>query len=436
MQKIYTDLSLDFQSGKSLVAVRATQGDKSGGRILRLALYNNGQRVTLNSETDTVTLLASVGDVITEAGQACTIVDNTVRVDILDGLTQLDGIEHCTVRCESANGRVHTALFDIIVEKSPISPDMPEIIATADLVDRVDAIETTSHDFVKNYLISSFQSVHPEYTYVSRGNTAVLGSAGSHYCLVPKSVFDPDIDGVMIWTNLYLLETYLYEFDTTTDPDNVIIEFVQSADYFIDANDNKVDVLIYEKPPDGATAVGDEGLMTPYRYFITPIYFNGSGLTSYEICTCFKLTRQISRGNAFFGAQSNYYVAPSCEMTTSGLWHAFAYSGDSWAYQDTIAWVDAPILFDGTMQWIKVAWNASEQKQKMFYSTDGVNYELLSEFATPATAYTPSGTGERLIFGSVASNSYHDFEDGNDINIFNSYIKMNGTLVFGREVTA
>ena len=445
MQKIYTDLALDFQSGKSLVAAHVTQGDKSGGRVLRLALYNGGQRVTLDSESDTVTLMASVDGMITEAGQSCLIVDNTVRVDILAGLTYVSGIEHCTVRVESTNGRVHTALFDLIVEESPVSPDMPSVVATADIVDEVNSLaedvanfSTNALSFTKNYLISSWATINPDFTITSMGSTTVYDDDG-YYCKIPKSSFDPTQNGIMIWANIYLILDGKYTFDTQSDADYVIINFSEDMHTLIETYSMKVDILLYEKPPDsgGETAVIN-GYLPSQRVYTTPVRFSGANLTSYEICVCFKATVMptASRPNTFFGSAVNFCRAPSAEINNNGIWHGFAYSGTSWGYDQLTAWADCPVTLDGTMQWIKVAWDSTEQKQVLSHSTDGVTYTEISSFSTPSTAFTPSGDGDYIVLGGVANNGSHSFQTGNDINIFNSYIKMNGMLVFGREVTA
>lgn len=305
------------------------------------------------------------------------------------------------------------------------------------IADSYTAIDTAIENYSKNYVVDSFLSVNPGWTRSTLQKTVTLDTT-SITCTVAKTDFDPEVDGVMIWQENYLVVSNLYDFDTTTDPDNVIISFSENMRTLFETSAS-IEIVIYEKPPDsgGETAVVN-GYLPAQRAFTTPVRFSGAGLTSYEICVCFRATVMptASRPNTFFGASGYFFNAPSCEINNQGIWHGFAYSGNGWGYDVLTSWNNCPIALDGTMQWIKVTWDSTSCKQTLLHSTDGLTYTEISSFSTPSTAYTPSGDGDYIVLGGVANNGSHSFQEGNDINIFNSYIKMNGTLVFGREVTA
>ena len=145
MQKIYVDIKLDFSDNESFVCVRAKQNESSG-RIIRAALYYNGERINIDSTSgDTATVHASVGGVITVSSRAVTFYDNMVIIPITEELSALAGNERCEIRIKNSdNTAIRTAVFYISVGKNAAASDLPEIISTDDLSERVDELEEKS----------------------------------------------------------------------------------------------------------------------------------------------------------------------------------------------------------------------------------------------------------------------------------------------------
>lgn len=139
MDRIHTTVKLDFAENNSRRTVFAQQGDNNG-RAVKIELYSNGERVTL-FQSDTVTINASCNGVIVAEGVACQVIDNVVYVLLTNTLTALPGIAHCVLRVDGAQGRVHTARFDINIGADPASGATPAVLPTASIVDRVEELE-------------------------------------------------------------------------------------------------------------------------------------------------------------------------------------------------------------------------------------------------------------------------------------------------------
>lgn len=234
MEKIYTDLTLDFRDNRSMQTVKIKQGDSSGGRVIRISLTNNGQSVSLNSASDTASLYAAVGKIATAVGQACTIDGGKVCINVTENLAAAAGVEHCEIRIDSGGGRVHTAQFDILVGQSAVTDDMPEVVASADLIDRISEIENAeSGNMTKSLFCSNIRSVlssvFPEYTHGYRSETVTSESTIlERYYLIPKTAFDPEKDGLLIWKdNKELVESNSFHFDDAGD--NIRVNFHNDA---------------------------------------------------------------------------------------------------------------------------------------------------------------------------------------------------------------
>lgn len=142
MEVLYTDLSLDFADNRTLKTIKIKQHDDHN-RTIRIALFHKGQRITLDSNTDTAVINASVGGTVTayhdDTGVGINNISNTVDVTLTDNLTTLAGTEHCEIMVSYTDFRInanrisHTATFDLLVEPSVANTDHQSILANTDL---------------------------------------------------------------------------------------------------------------------------------------------------------------------------------------------------------------------------------------------------------------------------------------------------------------
>jgi hypothetical protein len=163
LEVLYTDLSLDFADNRTLKTIKIKQHD-SEGQVIRISLFYNGQRVNIDSSTDTATLNASVGGTVTAYNAECGIVNNQVRVVIDEDLTTVAGTEHCEIKVSYILGTagdppsvIHTATFDLLVEPSVANTDHQSILANTDLalnwaaeLADINALDTTQNTRLSN----------------------------------------------------------------------------------------------------------------------------------------------------------------------------------------------------------------------------------------------------------------------------------------------
>lgn len=206
MQKIITDLELDFQQNNSEKNIFIQQGDANSGRIIYVKLYNNGIIADLSGVDNTATLYASVGGVITAEGLSL-IVDhetNIVSIPITAALSSIAGVEKCVIRVSSGFGIVHSAKFNLLVGESPVSNDMPYVVPTANLIDDIEGlqgdisdIQRTIDTYANTYgrlLISNvFPEIHKYSTMVTIhvSDTASLQGNAPYYditCFQPTGL--------------------------------------------------------------------------------------------------------------------------------------------------------------------------------------------------------------------------------------------------------
>lgn len=149
MERVYRELSLDFNDNDSLLMVNVQQGDDNG-RVIELKLYDNGERVSVGL-SDTATLNASCNGVITAFESICNIQNNKVTVLVTSALTAIVGIEHCVVRITSASGTVHTASFALNVGADPADDRITGVLPASSIVSRLEAIETSLGGYKLHY---------------------------------------------------------------------------------------------------------------------------------------------------------------------------------------------------------------------------------------------------------------------------------------------
>lgn len=257
MEKIYHDLSLDFCENRSLQEIKIKQNDKFGRRI-RLHFYNNGAAVAINSETDTATCYASINGIATAVGDVCNIENNAVIIDVGLPMTSIAGTERCEVRVESANGRVHTATFNILVEPSTVTENTPKIINTADIFGQLGSLESNIEKTITRFIINGINALHPEYAQAYT-TAKIENESDKTVMTLNLGIYNPDkSDGLLITADGVLVPSFAYA--TSVDGNSAVISFFQSAGLEIG---QILRFYIYHKPEAGSgTVVGEAVAMS------------------------------------------------------------------------------------------------------------------------------------------------------------------------------
>ena len=175
MERVYTELSLDFNDNDSMLMVNVQQGDNNG-RVIELKLYDNGERVSVGL-SDTATLNASCGGVITAFETTCNIQNNKVTVLVTSALTAIVGIEHCVVRITSANGTVHTASFALNVGADPAEDGITGVLPASSIVSRLENIENS---YVASTTVRQIVTITE-----SAYNALATKDSSTMYCILP-----------------------------------------------------------------------------------------------------------------------------------------------------------------------------------------------------------------------------------------------------------
>lgn len=226
MVKIYHDITLDFAESNSMKTVPIVQGDDEG-RVLRVKFKNGGVDVPIGStQGDAASLYASVRGTVTAMGTYCEIVDadHAVLIPITSTLSALAGVEHCEIRITSANGTIHSAEFDILVQALAATPDMPYVVETADIVgeiedlgDRVTALENSGGG-LSTSVGWAFVACFPEWTTLRlilspKTTPTIMGDSG-YFDLDTTQYqnFDYTYDGMLLYRNNRLVEKPAYNF--------------------------------------------------------------------------------------------------------------------------------------------------------------------------------------------------------------------------------
>lgn len=208
MQKITADLELDFQQNNSGKTLCIQQGDKDGGRIIRVKLFNNGVITNLSGSDNTAELDASVNGIITAAGVSLDVdhETNIISIPITSALSAIPGEEKCIIRVRSGYGTVHSARFTLLVGEAAVTNDMPVAVETAsDLSDRM-----------ASNIYWSIISTFPEFTIrritLSPTTTPTLFSRYFDLDTTQYDNFDYTWDGVIITKNNKLIEKPAYSY--------------------------------------------------------------------------------------------------------------------------------------------------------------------------------------------------------------------------------
>ena len=231
MQKITADLELDFQQNNSGKCLYIQQGDASGGRVINVKLFNNGTAADLSGADNKAELDASVNGVITAAGMSLTIDHSTniISIPITSALSSIPGEEKCIIRVNSGFGRVHSARFTLLVGEAAVSNDMPAVVETASIVDRVSDLEDdvealedtvssigTSSNKVASDIYWAIISSFPEFTIkritLRPSTTPTLMGSDGYFDLDPSQYdnFNYEFDGVIMTKNQTLIQKPAY----------------------------------------------------------------------------------------------------------------------------------------------------------------------------------------------------------------------------------
>ena len=231
MQKITADLELDFQQNNSGKCLYIQQGDASGGRVINVKLFNNGTAADLSGADNKAELDASVNGVITAAGMSLTIDHSTniISIPITSALSSIPGEEKCIIRVNSGFGRVHSARFTLLVGEAAVSNDMPAVVETASIVDRVSDLEDdvealedtvssigTSSNKVARDIYWAIISSFPEFTIkritLRPSTTPTLMGSDGYFDLDPSQYdnFNYEFDGVIMTKNQTLIQKPAY----------------------------------------------------------------------------------------------------------------------------------------------------------------------------------------------------------------------------------
>lgn len=241
MQTITHEIALDFTENRSLITVPAVQDDRSG-RVIDISLYHNGERVNVTS-SDNVTLTAYMDNIAIEDELPLTVVDNKIHVPLVRGLTQVAGVEHCIVKISSGNGIVHTARFDIDVEKSVIDESY-DIIKGSDMM-------ITLQSYLADYIKSAAKSLRPSSTLTTKLTIFDAEAYENPYReIISGQDFDCETDGLLIWNNgVELITSDRYTFDTTTYLGAVGIQFQN----YIFQDGDSITYMIYKNSGSSGT---------------------------------------------------------------------------------------------------------------------------------------------------------------------------------------
>ncbi len=240
MELIYCDLRLDLSDNRTLQTVRLKQYDDGGGKRIHITLYNNGEPVTLDDNTE-VSLYASVGKTILAAGStnncgvdtAATGYDyGYIYINVTEELTSIAGTVKCDVRIttSSTEYRVHTATFYLDVEPSAVTADMTTAASTSNIFDVIEsdveeavaeavetAVSTAVEEATESLLSTYYTYTRSMINYLGKtlfGATITTNATANYettlayrgYVTGTISAYDPDNgDVLLIWINSKLI---------------------------------------------------------------------------------------------------------------------------------------------------------------------------------------------------------------------------------------
>lgn len=164
--------------------------------------------------------------------------------------------------------------------------------------------------------------------------------------------------------------------------------------------------------------------------------FDLSNCTMFEYCACVKFTTAPypSVVYSLFGSKLTHYVLPSLEIGQNGIIGRISSDGSTWSnYQDkwAINWSE----YLNNFLFLKLRY--ADGKAAIYSSTDGVNFTARTTPTACSAPYAGGNDYNKLLLGGGGETSDHAFtvfSDTEGLNVFNSYVKLNGTVVWGRQI--
>lgn len=164
--------------------------------------------------------------------------------------------------------------------------------------------------------------------------------------------------------------------------------------------------------------------------------FDLSNCTMFEYCACVKFTTAPypSVVYSLFGSKVTHYVLPSLEIGQNGIIGRISSDGSTWSnYQDewAINWSE----YLNNFLFLKLRY--ADGKAAIYSSTDGVNFTARTTPTACTAPYAGGNDYNKLLLGGGGETSDHAFtvfSDTEGLNVFNSYVKLNGTVVWGRQI--
>lgn len=164
--------------------------------------------------------------------------------------------------------------------------------------------------------------------------------------------------------------------------------------------------------------------------------FDLSNCTSFEYCSCVRFTTAPypSVVYSLFGSKLTHYALPSLEIGQNGIIARISSDGSTWSnYQDewAIDWSN----YLNNFLFLKLRY--ADGKAAIYSSTDGVNFTARTTPTSCAAPYAGGDDFNKLLIGGggeTADHAFTIFSDIEGINIFNCYVKLNGTVIWGRQI--
>lgn len=164
--------------------------------------------------------------------------------------------------------------------------------------------------------------------------------------------------------------------------------------------------------------------------------FDLSNCTMFEYCACVKFTTAPDPSVVYslFGSKLTHYALPSLEIGQNGIIGRISSDGSTWSnYQDewAIDWSN----FLNNFLFLKLRY--ADGKAAIYSSTDGVNFTARTTPTACSAPYAGGNDYNKLLLGGGGETSDHAFtvfSDTEGLNVFNSYVKLNGTVVWGRQI--
>lgn len=255
MDKVYKDITLDFDDNDSMVNVRVKQND-DGGRVVRVSCLNSG--VPFDVTNSFPALFASTNGIVTAMGTLLAInSDGQVLVPITAALSAIAGVSHCEIKfyTDFGSGIVYSARFNLLVGAASATNDMPEVVPMADLITDVEEANKRAGEYIKNLIeLEHFKNTRIRYYVPISGEQSSLLSNPPKYN-IPDTDYSPSNDWLFMFKNeTEFISKDAYTIDTETIEGAVRIIFDPTKCKF--KLGDTFEALIFKPGTSGSGAAG------------------------------------------------------------------------------------------------------------------------------------------------------------------------------------